>query len=821
VYTKQAWRLVRLAGVSLALSWVHASPVAGADHYVNPSGVCGGTPCYMTIQAAIDAAAALDTVIVEAGTYAENVVLAKQLDMRGAQYGVDARGRVTGAPNPLVESIIAPASGTGLLLKSGSAGSSLDGFSFLGGAKGVESDTGPINNVLIQNNHFASFTGNAIFLNDSGTDVTINQNSIDSTAKVGAGGIVHLDTDSFLGFHFTDNSIVSTAAMPPGTGFFVDGNRNVKPSLTPRSPLFDGNVITNQLTGMNLGTRALEGGSIIHNTFSGNSFDGLQGGMKDTLISENEFTGNGRWGLSLTSFGNTAADRGAQNSTVEYNVFTGNGFVQATGGAIVFSSTQAAGTISTNVFRFNSVSGNNVGASYTGPAALETIDAEKNWWGSPSGPLHSVRNTAGTGDSVIDADPAGIVDFDPWLCSGTDLSTDIGFQPDTAAVCVGLSVTKVVDWIGATPDAGQTFEICITGPSYPSGDCQTVDFDGGLLTWNVEPGEYTVTETDPGSAWTVNIEGSPVTVTSGGGGEATVTNTYRRGTLRVTKTVDWGGTKASTAQTFEICATGPSFPSGACETLGRFGGVIVWSGLVPGSYAVTETSPGSSWVVTIAGSPADVPAGGTANATVTNAIARPKIRIHKNGPTIAVAGGPVTYEYQVTNPGNAPLSNVAVSDDRCPSPAYVSGDVANTGLLDVGETWLFSCTYTPAFTPSKTLTNKAKATAKFGTKTVSATDSFTLSPFTLKKRVYIKKGSKKIDVHSDTTVFTVQIFEGSTLVQTLTVAQNAPLKVWLGPGSFTFKEVAVPSGYSPDGDVKVSTKKKASGGTLSNRKNLS
>ena len=93
-----------------------------------------------------------------------------------------------------------------------------------------------------------------------------------------------------------------------------------------------------------------------------------------------------------------------------------------------------------------------------------------------------------------------------------------------------LEVTKIVEWSGQTPDTNQTFEICISGPSFPNGDepgaCQTADFDGETLSWShLLPGEYGVTETDPGSMWTVNVSGSPATVEASQTAEATVTNT--------------------------------------------------------------------------------------------------------------------------------------------------------------------------------------------------------------------------------------------------------------------------------------------------------
>jgi hypothetical protein len=103
----------------------------------------------------------------------------------------------------------------------------------------------------------------------------------------------------------------------------------------------------------------------------------------------------------------------------------------------------------------------------------------------------------------------------------------ISMRLDLAAIRLGqLEVTKVVDWNGVTPDPSQSFEICIAGPSYTEPSCKTAGYNGGVLTWpNLIPGEYTVTETDPGVQWTVVAPAEPVTVPADGGvGSASVLN---------------------------------------------------------------------------------------------------------------------------------------------------------------------------------------------------------------------------------------------------------------------------------------------------------
>jgi len=120
------------------------------------------------------------------------------------------------------------------------------------------------------------------------------------------------------------------------------------------------------------------------------------------------------------------------------------------GAGIFFSSSQFPGTISTNKANQNNIFANAIGVEYPG---ADTIDAELNWWGSPTGPMH-VASPGGMGDAVVD-DGNG-VDYDPWRTTavggtpcGVGPATNLTLEPDTATNpvdtmhCVTATVTNM------------------------------------------------------------------------------------------------------------------------------------------------------------------------------------------------------------------------------------------------------------------------------------------------------------------------------------------------------------------------------------------
>ena len=64
----------------------------------------------------------------------------------------------------------------------------------------------------------------------------------------------------------------------------------------------------------------------------------------------------------------------------------------------------------------------------------------------------------------------------------------------------------------------------------------------------------------------------------------------------------------------------------------------------------------------------------------------------------------VTYIYTVTNPGIVALSAVSVIDDKCGPLIGYFGDTNSDALLDVSETWFYTCQKHLTMTTMNTVT---------------------------------------------------------------------------------------------------------------------
>jgi uncharacterized repeat protein (TIGR01451 family) len=86
----------------------------------------------------------------------------------------------------------------------------------------------------------------------------------------------------------------------------------------------------------------------------------------------------------------------------------------------------------------------------------------------------------------------------------------------------------------------------------------------------------------------------------------------------------------------------------------------------------------------------------------------PDIEITKSAdPEVICEADPcdVTYTYEVTTgTGDIALKDVVVTDDTCASVTYDSGDDDSNGILNLGETWIYTCTIAVPVTTTNTVT---------------------------------------------------------------------------------------------------------------------
>lgn len=214
-------------------------------------------------------------------------------------------------------------------------------------------------------------------------------------------------------------------------------------------------------------------------------------------------------------------------------------------------------------------------------------------------------------------------------------------QESTAAltrVCRRSAIVaeKEVDWGTVITDTEQTFDLCITGPSFPSGAeagaCQTVGYAGGILTWSpLHPGDYRLTEANLGPTWNIP---DPVDVTAMGGMTSSVsvrnTNTGGQGdmtgAIAVNKVVNWNGRVKDPTVEFVVCV-GPQNPAPSvepvCTRYGPDGGQNYWTGLKPGTYVISEAGVDTNvWHVTGDGQVVTVVAERQSTVEITNTALR-------------------------------------------------------------------------------------------------------------------------------------------------------------------------------------------------------
>jgi autotransporter-associated beta strand protein len=370
----------------------NGTPVAFPNG-VGPLSHLIGCDAFATVQGGVNRVASSGTVNVAAGTYAENVVVAKSLHLLGANAGVD----------PRTSCHLGPARGPEAIIDGGGLDAAVailenhvtvDGFTLRGGGLANNNHNGGVWMYAgVQDDHVLN---NVLTANDRGVAAassgasSIRTNLITANNQPGPAGGAGID------FYASDTNL--TVADNEFTG-----HTNNNPILLEATAvdLHNGLLVTrNNIHDNSCGCSAVYALGVTGGTFS-----------------ENQIAAPGVTGIRL----------GSGNSGV---AISNNLFLSADVGVRVVDDTGGSFPANSNV----TIHGNSFGtmgsfavaweSGYAGPV----LDASGNWWG--------VNTVAGV-QSKID-NSGGPVDFTPWLDNGTSLLAGAcaGFQGDFSVLDV-------------------------------------------------------------------------------------------------------------------------------------------------------------------------------------------------------------------------------------------------------------------------------------------------------------------------------------------------------------------------------------------------
>jgi uncharacterized repeat protein (TIGR01451 family) len=155
----------------------------------------------------------------------------------------------------------------------------------------------------------------------------------------------------------------------------------------------------------------------------------------------------------------------------------------------------------------------------------------------------------------------------------------------------------------------------------------------------------------------------------------------------------------------------------------------------------------------------------------------PRINVEKTAnPATIHAGDSVTYNYVVTNPGDVPLANVSVTDDKCSPLVPTGGDTNGNNRLDPGEVWTYRCTTTLAADTLNTVTATGQPTGPSGQPLPGigpVTDQATALVDVINPAIHVIKSGPATSFKGDTAVFTYAVTNaGDTPLSGVTVTDN-------------------------------------------------
>lgn len=449
-----------------------------ATYYVAPGGNCGSgvSPCYETIQEAVDAVDAADDVVkVSTGTYtgvndrgglSQVVYISKTVTIRGGYSTSD-----WATANPLAQPCTLNAEEQGRVIYiTGDITPTIEGLRITGGdaVRGggvyVVTATAVISGNYILNN--SAYYGGGLYLAHSASVIvsnTVSNNSVSASWDSGGGGM-YLDYSNAV---LRENSITTNTAKHNGGGLYLHYS----------DAIVEGNLFSGNAVGVYYGGGLYlshSAATVVSNTITGNTGSWGGGGaalsqspatLEGNIISANSAgDGGGLWlyGSAARVSGNTITNNTGTSWSGGVRLFESDGAVligntitynranNGGGGGVVVNASDAtlignvvssntatymgggvyllgsAATLNSNSVQFNSTQGYGGGISLTGSDAIlaDNLVKGNTAYGFPSGGgglYVDSNNAVVTGNTVI-SNTAGQSGGGVYLGGGSTLN---------------------------------------------------------------------------------------------------------------------------------------------------------------------------------------------------------------------------------------------------------------------------------------------------------------------------------------------------------------------------------------------------------------
>jgi ELWxxDGT repeat protein len=455
---------------------------------------------FATINYAISVAQSGDTIMVDAGTYVENVIVNKSLTLRGVKYGQNPGASVDRSSESIIMPAIANTALASAIMQPAADNIVIDGFMFDGDNPAL---TGGINVNGADANIGCGIYNNGIFA----ASLIVKNNIVKNTAAYGIG--------LFRSFVSSPGPVVSTNNLFTQNRVHNCGTRGIVFGYNAYGNVTNNHISQCASSGTWFSQQTLQNidnnpsyltGNRVENCGLGMQSSGLQPNASAVHYLNNEITGisSNFAGISLL-INNIAGGVAANNKISGPNV------------GVYINATNPSSTVLVNNNSFTSIS----------TFAIQSVNsfavsATCNWFGSAN------RND-------IAAKISGpMVNYTPWLNNGTDSDPAIGFQP-VANSCLGRPNYYVND----NSLTGDSFTTAV-GSNGNNGSSAspfaTIDYAVGVAqpgdTLFVDAGDHAI----PNFSITKNISilGTNYLVSPNNATDKTQYNTVRNAEARIT-----------------------------------------------------------------------------------------------------------------------------------------------------------------------------------------------------------------------------------------------------------------------------------------------